>query len=178
MHTDTHNHPSRRRRTGDSDSNTDRFDPVFWCKIKISLIFWKKNKEFLYPEYDDKKHVTRIELELRPKKASLIKQSWILNLEYLFWVFYNEVYTYNLQYFKFIKFWDIKKVEKLWSKIYREKKNRIIQRQETYIKYWNDFFNDKEKNQVLWCYMSYAKKLYKNWYKIEDLKTILDNLLI
>ena len=133
-----------------------------------------KGKSFLY-DYNDYKDVTRIELELRRDKAQFIDDKKLLDLEYLFWVYYNEVYKINLQFFKFIKYWEFKKALSLGSKLEARKKKKREERLERQIKYGNDFKNELDEKKSRGNFIAYGKKLYKNWYKKELLIEIIQS---
>lgn len=133
-----------------------------------------KWKAFLYPQRKDKENVTRFEVEIRRDKAKFIKPEMLLNIDYIFSIIVKTFYWFNTQFFKFIHQEDFKMVHKLEMSAYKQRKLNIEERQNAFIKYWNDFFNDKDKNKTIKMFISYAKKLYKNGFYQEKLIEILE----
>lgn len=131
-----------------------------------------KGKQWLY-NYDDIENVTRFEIEIRRDKAVFLTEEKILDINYLFSIIVKTWYPYNYQFFKFLKCEDFKEVYESQSTYYLRLENQR-KRHEDFVKYWKDFKDDEEKNKTIKIFITYAKKLIKNWYKIEDLSNILE----
>lgn len=131
----------------------------------------KKWKSFLY-DYQDKKNVTRFEIEIRRDKAKFWNEEKIQDIDYIFWVIVKTWYPFNYQFFKFLHLEDFKKVYETNSTYFLRKK-RIEERQKDFILYWKDIKDDKELKQIVWTFITYWKRLYKNWYNLNKLVEIL-----
>jgi hypothetical protein len=133
----------------------------------------KKGKEWLY-NYDDYDNVARFEIEIRRDKAKFWTRDKLTDVNYLFSVIVNTWYPFNYQYFKFLHDEDFRKVYESKSLYYSRLKS-ISERKDLFDKYWKDFLDKEEENKIVKIFVSYWKRLYKNWYSIEKLTEILKN---
>lgn len=128
-----------------------------------------KNKSYLYPEYKDFENVTRIEIELRRDKAKFITLEKLLDLEYLYRIMVKEVYKYNRQYFKFIRYEDVEEIE---SKIILAKWLRSINdeiKEKNLMLYGKEYINADTEKKAKATFISYGKNLILNGYTEKEL---------
>jgi hypothetical protein len=133
----------------------------------------KKGKEWLY-NYKDIEYITRFEIEIRRDKAKFWDVSKLLDPNYLFSVIVNTWYPYNYQYFKFLHEEDFIKIYESKSLYYNRLEN-TANKKERFDKHWKDWFDDKDKEKTIKTFVSYAKRLYKNWINLNKMLEILQN---
>jgi len=142
----------------------------------------KKNKTFLYPEHDWKKHITRHEIEFRRDKAKYLKPEHLTETRYLFKIFSAIIYPYNWQYYKFISPDDCEHIAEeaeqnkkkyiLWKGIRSKAKQEALER----LAYYGvEFKWPKQQLQAERTFFAYGKKLILNGYCPEKLKKWLIN---
>lgn len=133
-----------------------------------------KRKEFLY-DFEGVSSRTRFEVELRRDQAIKLSEKKLLDDKYIFAILRRTFYHMNYQFFKFIweqKYHDLRKLEK-WVK--HERKKAIVKRMNDFIKYWQDFKDEKDKQRTITMFRNSAKRLYKNGYSREYLLKMLSN---
>lgn len=157
----------------------------------------KKQKLFLYDDYKNEdwsyKQITRFETELREDLCKFYKYEDLKNEEFLYYRIVKSFYKYNVQFFKFLKDEDFMNFKKSYfdhkkfnlKKIFAgdfvapmtKSQERIIKQVEAkrlQISYWNDFIDDKDKELCSKMFISYWKRLFKNWFTKEKLKEMID----
>lgn len=141
----------------------------------------KKNKSFLYPEFEKKKNVTRIEIELRRDKAKFLDFDKLCDPNYLYRIFVHEVYPLNFQFFKFITLdkvealFDFYMVEKndwctLWEGMRTEAKQRRL---ELLARTGKEYTYPGEEKKTVQTFISYWKKILLNWKSQKQILEIL-----
>lgn len=136
----------------------------------------RKRKTFLY-DFKGLDSLTRFEVEIRRDKACFLTEKKLLDDDYIFSVIVKTFYKMNYQFFKFLQLEDFKKVKLTNENLKLKRKKAIIDRQDRFIKYWNDFLNDTEEQRTIKLFINSAKRLFKNWYsrkKIDKLLTLYD----
>lgn len=166
----------------------------------------KKWKLFLYDEYKKEKeelwykNITRFELEIRERLCKFYEFEVLKNDDFLYYRIVKSFYRLNTQFFWFLKKEDFEKIRKNINKenqkitekiknlfvfdenlqtknIYQKKLLNIKNKEILQNKYWSDFLNKKDEEQTKNLFVSYAKRLFKNWFSIEKLEEILKNEL-
>lgn len=130
----------------------------------------KKKKEWLYwEEYKECESVTRLELEIREEKAKFWTVDKLQNQNFIFSVIVKQFYKFNYQFFWFLKFDDFLNYKKLSNSLHYERLKKIEKRYESFLKFWQDFFDDKERKQRLNVWLAYSKRLIGNGFTYEQL---------
>ena len=118
-----------------------------------------KKKEYLYPDYDKYDNVARFEIEIRQDLAKFWTREKMTDINYIFSVIVKNFYKFNYQFFGFLKFDDYLKVGKSEKSLYRERKQKIEDRQEHFIKYGSSFKDDKERELWISTFKTYGRRL-------------------
>lgn len=134
-----------------------------------------KKKTWLYPDYDEYKNITRLEIEIREDKAKFWNSDKILDDEYIFAVIVKQFYKFNYQFFWFLKFDDFLKVRKSEDSLYHERRRKIEERLEHQTKYGTSFSSEKERDLWISMFISYWKRLMWDGVSSDELKFWLDN---
>lgn len=134
----------------------------------------KKKKEWLYPDYKDNEAVTRLELEIREEKAKFWTVEKIQDINFIFSVIVKQFYKFNYQFFWFLKFDDFLNYKKLSNSLHYERLAKINKRYESFIKFWQDFFDEWEKKQRISVFLAYSKRLIGNWFTFEQLQQMIE----
>lgn len=133
-----------------------------------------KKKEWLYPDYDEYKDISRLELEIREDKAKFWTSDKLLDDNYLFSVIIKQFYKFNYQFFWFLKFDDFLQCRKSEDSLYYERKRKIEARNEHQIKYGTSFSSEKERQLWISTFISYGKRLLGDGFSSDELKSWLD----
>ena len=87
-----------------------------------------KKKSFLYPDYDEYKDVTRLEVEIREEKARYWTEDKLTDINFVFAVIVKQFYKFNYQFFGFLKFDDFVKQAKFERSLWKEREEKILAR--------------------------------------------------
>jgi len=132
-----------------------------------------KDKEFLYPGYEEYTDVTRLEVEIREDKAKFWTPEKLEDINYIFAVIVKTFYRYNYQFFGFLKFDDYLKIAKEDNTLYKERQAKIVKRQEHQLEYGSSFSNDEERRLWIATFITYGKRLLGDGYTPDRLLDIL-----
>lgn len=159
-----------------------------WFKDKLWLYSHYKNEDWTY------KDITRFETELRSDICEYYPYDCLRDDNFLFFRLVKSFYKYNWQFFKFLhsddffKFkktynkknkniiskiltWNFNKIESASQKRLKVSIDRKIKQQH----YGNDFISPSEEEKTITMFLSYANRLYGNWYNITKLNSLLIN---
>ena len=133
----------------------------------------KKGKLWLY-DFEKEKDYTRIEIEMREDKAKYIEPMDLLSLEYLFVVFCKNIHKFSYDFFKKFTYDDFKNWLRIYNKnkddsLYYQRKEKLLNRQKAQDLYGSDFISKEEEERFLQNFIKTVKRLWKNWYNMQDI---------
>jgi len=133
-----------------------------------------KKKEYLYPWYEKYESVSRFEIEIRQDLAKFWTREKLIDTNYIFGIIVKNFYKFNYQFFWFLKFDDFLKSEKSENSLYRERKKKIEDRQEHFLKYGSSFKDDKERELWISTFKTYGRRLMWDGCTFDELRAMLE----